>query len=66
MNFVENRGCCVTVYREITETMREEERVKKQISRCIKMLFLGIIPLFRFKVKELTEEIGRASCRERV
>lgn len=43
MNFVENRGCCVTVYREITETMREEERVKKQISRCIKMLFLGII-----------------------
>ena len=30
-------------YREMTETMREEERVKKQISRCIKMLFLGII-----------------------
>ena len=43
MNFAENRGCCVTVYREMTETMREEERVKKQISRCIKMLFLGII-----------------------
>ena len=34
MNFAENRGCCVTVYREMTETMREEERVKKQISRC--------------------------------
>ncbi len=29
--------------REMTETMREEESVKKQISRCVKMLFLGII-----------------------